>query len=88
MVVRMCAVCRLRRDRNEFAHIIKNKKGEIVIAHSSEHHEGRGAYVCENCVDKAIKKRALNRAFKGEVPNGVYEELRGWFNGSSENKDA
>ena len=36
---------------------------------------GRGAYVCHGCLEIAIKKRALNRSFKTNVPNEVYEEL-------------
>ncbi|MEG1871115.1 MAG: YlxR family protein, partial [Peptostreptococcaceae bacterium] len=38
---------------------------------------GRGAYLCNSkeCLKKAIKSKALNRAFKIEVPDEVYEVL-------------
>jgi len=36
---------------------------------------GRGCHVCYACIEKCIKTRALNRSFKCNVPNDVYEEL-------------
>ena len=38
---------------------------------------GRGAYLCDNleCLVKARKNRGLNRAFRMEVDESVYEEL-------------
>ena len=40
---------------------------------------GRGAYVCANqeCLTKAIKSKQLNRAFKMDVDDQVYEHLLG-----------
>jgi len=37
---------------------------------------GRGCRICPNCVEKAIKTRALNKSFKANVPNEIYETLR------------
>lgn len=37
---------------------------------------GRGAYVCATCIGEAVKKRALNRSFKGNVPDEIYELLQ------------
>ena len=41
---------------------------------------GRGAYVCKNqqCVDLTIKKKLLNRAFKANLSNQIYEILEGY----------
>ena len=36
---------------------------------------GRGAYVCKSCVNQCVKKRQLNRSFKGNVPQEIYDEL-------------
>ncbi|WP_044495935.1 YlxR family protein, partial [Clostridioides difficile] len=38
---------------------------------------GRGAYVCKSseCLKKAIKSKALNKAFKIDVPDEVYDNL-------------
>jgi predicted RNA-binding protein YlxR (DUF448 family) len=39
---------------------------------------GRGAYVCPNldCLEKAHKKKGLERSFGQAVPSKVYEQLR------------
>ena len=56
--------------------IVKNKEGEIFIDLTGKAN-GRGAYICKDseCLKKAIKSKALNRAFKMEVPNEVYDKL-------------
>ena len=36
---------------------------------------GRGAYVCKTCIPQAVKKRQLNRSFKGNVPQEIYDTL-------------
>ena len=40
---------------------------------------GRGAYICDNiqCLEKAIKTKALARTFEMEIEETVYNELRG-----------
>ena len=39
--------------------------------------DGRGVYICKSkeCIEKAISKKALNRAFKTNVAQKVYDEL-------------
>ena len=39
---------------------------------------GRGAYICRStaCLEKALKSKALARAFRTAVPPGVPEKLR------------
>ena len=38
---------------------------------------GRGAYVCrqETCLQRAIKSKALERAFSTAIPQEVYDRL-------------
>ena len=36
---------------------------------------GRGCHICPKCIDTAVKKKALSRSFKAEVPDTVYKEL-------------
>jgi len=73
-VCRMCCVCRTRRPKAELIKVVRNN-GEFAIPKG--HAEGRGAYICkdEKCVEMAIKKKALNRSFKMEVPKEIYEKL-------------
>lgn|GEM_PF-696717 len=74
-VVRMCCVCRQRKAKSELIKIVKNKDGKFSIAEG--YAEGRGAYICKdkNCIEIAIKKRALNRSFKCEVNKEIYLKL-------------
>ncbi len=73
---RKCAVCHLHADKSELIRVVKTSEGFRVD--SSGKLEGRGAYVHKNaeCIEKAIKKRTLNAAFRTNVPDEVYEELK------------
>lgn len=73
---RKCISCQDRDNKKELIRIVKNKEGEIFIDLTGKAN-GRGAYICKDseCLKKAIKSKALNRVFKMEVPNEVYEKL-------------
>ena len=73
---RKCIACQDRDNKKELIRIVKNKEGEIFIDLTGKAN-GRGAYICKDseCLKKAIKSKALNRAFKMEVPNEEYEKL-------------
>ena len=76
--VRMCCVCRGRFEKPDLVRVVKNKDGEIFIDKTFKA-AGRGAYVCKcpECLQKLEKTRALNRAFKCEVPKSIYSEIKG-----------
>jgi len=69
---RMCVGCRQKGNKSEFIRII-NKSGEIAVD-SNGKSSGRGAYIHKNplCLKTAIKKKSLDRALKGSVPNTLY----------------
>lgn len=73
---RMCAVCRNKAQKQNLIRIVKNKNNEIFIDESHKK-SGRGMYVCKNadCVSKAFKTKAINRSFKTNVDDSIYEEL-------------
>lgn len=75
--LRMCIACRTMQPKNNLVRIVKNNQNEIFID-SSFKANGRGAYICNNqtCFDKCIKAKALNRAFKCEIPQEVLENLK------------
>jgi len=74
--IRMCVVCRGQSDKKTLMRIVKNKDGQIFVDKTGKAN-GRGAYVCKNkeCFDKLCKTKALNRAFKCEVPAEVYQMI-------------
>lgn len=73
---RKCIACQDRECKKGLIRIVKNKEGEIFLDLSGKAN-GRGAYICKSseCLTKAIKTKALNKAFKVEVSNEVYEKL-------------
>ena len=74
--LRMCIVCREHSDKKELVRIVKNKNGEIFLDLTGKAN-GRGAYICKSkeCFLKLKKARALNRAFKCEIPLEIYDKL-------------
>ena len=78
--VRMCSVCRNHFEKPYLIRIVKNKSGQIFVDKTFKA-EGRGAYVCKSdaCLQKLEKTKALNRAFKCDVPTHIYSEIKGEF---------
>ncbi len=75
-VERSCIVCRKKGDKSNFIKFVKNKDGTVAIEKDKKL-DGRGAYICktEECVKLCQKKRALNRVFKTEIPQNLYEDI-------------
>ncbi|WFD11719.1 RNase P modulator RnpM [Tepidibacter hydrothermalis] len=73
---RKCITCQDRNSKKTLIRIVKNKDGEIFVDNTGKAN-GRGAYICatKECLEKAIKTRALNRAFKLEISEKVYKDL-------------
>lgn len=72
---RRCIVCRQNKLQSEMVRVAKlNDEYVLDIANKLG---GRGAYICKNkqCLQQAIKKRALNRAFKTNVDEQIYNYL-------------
>ena len=72
---RMCCVCRTRKDAGELLRIARiDGKFSVDIKGNAN---GRGAYICKSdtCLQKAVKTRALNRSYKGNVGAEVYETI-------------
>ena len=73
---RMCSVCRKKGSKDSFVRIVKNKEGQIFLDPIGKAN-GRGAYICKDaeCLKKAIKSKALNRAFKIDADENIYKVL-------------
>lgn len=73
---RTCIVCREQREKAELLRVVRRPDGSYTVDRGGRE-AGRGAYICDNgkCLAEAVKKRALNRAFKTQIPDGVYAEL-------------
>ena len=73
---RQCLGCREMKDKKALIRVVRSPQGEITLDFVGKK-PGRGAYVCpdRNCLAKARKSRALERAFSTQIPDQVYEEL-------------
>lgn len=74
--LRQCLGCREMKPKRELIRAVKSPEGEISLDFKGRK-PGRGAYVCPSaeCLKKARKSRALERAFSAQIPEAVYDEL-------------
>lgn len=75
--IRQCMGCREMKPKRELIRVVRSPENEISIDFKGKK-PGRGAYVClsEECLKRAVKSKALERAFGVPVPEGVFAELR------------
>ena len=74
--MRQCLGCREMKPKRELVRVVRSPAGEISLDFKGKA-PGRGAYVCRSaqCLKKAIKARALERAFSAQIPPEIYERL-------------
>ena len=74
--MRQCTGCREMKPKRELIRVVRAPDGGISRDFRGKA-PGRGAYVCRDvqCLKKAIKSRALERAFGVEIPQEVYDAL-------------
>lgn len=75
--MRQCIGCREMKNKKELIRVIKNNEDEIFVDLTGKKN-GRGAYICNSmeCLEKAIKSKGLERAFKMVIQDEIYDELK------------
>lgn len=85
--MRQCIGCRQSKEKNQLIRIVKvtetgtdstDESAELQICiDRTGKRNGRGAYICDDpdCLKRVRKTRGLNRAFKVEVSDEIYEKL-------------
>ena len=78
--LRQCIGCREMKPKNELVRIIRTPANDICLDKTGKKN-GRGAYLCvsKECLIKARKNKGLERSFKMNIPNDVYESLEKEF---------
>lgn len=73
--IRKCVACGHRKSQLDMIRIAR-VNNEYVIDKTFKI-GGRGAYICGdfNCVSVTIRKKLLNKSFKTNVNNEIYEKL-------------
>lgn len=80
---RQCVGCREMKEKKALIRIVKSPEGEVSLDDKGRK-PGRGAYVCPDveCLRKARKSRALERAFETRIPPEVYDAMERQLGGS------
>ena len=75
--MRRCLGCFESKPKKELIRVVKNKEGEISLDKTGKK-QGRGAYICcsEECLEKAIKSKAIEREFEMTLNEEIYALLR------------
>lgn len=75
---RRCVACNEQKEKNELLRIVRTPEGNIEIDLTGKKN-GRGAYICksEECLNKVIKSKKLERTFEKEISQELYENIRG-----------
>ena len=82
--MRQCLGCREAKPKKELIRVVRSPEGQISLDFKGKA-SGRGAYVCPDpkCLKKAIKARALERAFSAQIPPEIYERLESQMEGGA-----
>lgn len=75
----MCIACKSSKPKRELIRIVKNDDG--IILDKTGKLNGRGSYICndQECMNKLIKQKVLNKVFKTNVSQDVYDKLKEQF---------
>ncbi len=78
--LRQCVGCGLMRGKKEMMRILKTAENEICLDVTGKKN-GRGAYVCRSreCLQMTRKNRGLDRSFRMNIPDEVYDALEKEF---------
>lgn len=74
--VRQCTGCRVQKPKKELIRVVRSPEGEVSLDFRGKA-PGRGAYLCRdvNCLKKAVRSRALERALSVAIPQEVFDRL-------------
>lgn len=75
--MRMCVACRQMRPKKELVRIVRTPEGDVRLD-TTGRANGRGAYLCASteCLNRAIKTRALERALEAKLDGDVLASLK------------
>ena len=73
---RQCTGCREMRPKPELIRVVRSPEGELSIDGRGKA-PGRGAYLCPDpeCLKKAVRSHALERALDTKIPDEIYARL-------------
>ncbi|MDE7268609.1 MAG: YlxR family protein [Lachnospiraceae bacterium] len=74
--VRQCIGCGELKSKKELLRILRTEQDGILLD-TTGRKNGRGAYICPSaeCLKRAKKTKGLERSFKIQVPEEIYDSL-------------
>lgn len=75
--IRQCLGCREQKAKNELLRVVRAPDGSVSLDFRGKA-PGRGAYLCRSadCLRRAVRSRALERALEVSIPEDVMERLQ------------
>ena len=74
--MRQCVGCREMKPKKELIRVVRSPEGAVSLDFKGKL-PGRGAYVCPDaeCLKRAKRSKALERAFSAPLPEDVWQAL-------------
>lgn len=74
--MRQCMGCRERKPKRELVRVVRSPEGVVSVDLKGKA-PGRGAYICPDpqCLQKAIRSKALERNLETPIPQELTERL-------------
>ena len=75
--MRMCVACHEMRPKKELIRVVRTPEGGVTLDRTGRAN-GRGAYLCDSvdCLSRAVKTRALERALETRIDESIFDSLR------------
>ena len=74
--MRQCVGCREMKPKKDLIRVVRSPEGAVSLDFKGKL-PGRGAYVCPDaeCLKRAKRSKALERAFSAPLPEDVWQAL-------------
>nr|WP_277998258.1 YlxR family protein [Zhaonella formicivorans] len=85
---RMCVGCKEKKGKKDLIRIVRTPEAEILVDPTGKK-AGRGAYICPEveCLNKAVKSKALERALAVNVSPEIISNLENQLKNEEPRKD-
>jgi uncharacterized protein len=90
--MRQCLGCREMKPKRELIRAVRSPEGAVALDFKGKN-PGRGAYMCKNaeCLKKAIRSKALERALEAPMPeeviNALHIQIAAWQNAAQQTEE-
>jgi predicted RNA-binding protein YlxR (DUF448 family) len=83
--MRQCLGCREMKEKPKLIRVVRSPAGEVSLDARGKA-PGRGAYVCPapDCLQKALRTRAIDRALGTKLDDTLIERLEAELEGGSD----